>query len=250
MKHSFLLILLLSIFSCNFTIFALPALAQQAFEQEQNIRKLIVQKQQVNFVPAAGIAPASLEPLTLSANMRRPFLFFREQANHRLPLARLFIFLIIVAALAKILTPVLIKESNSQIQENFFSSIAYSLVYTTLVLTAARFAFQTPGEALVPLGIFCIGLVQASYVIGVSFAVNLFAAILTSKIFAKLNFSKPRACLVYALSLMLVALALTLITTLPEVWRFPRIGNRIVFLVAMIGLGGLIARLRTRPVAE
>jgi hypothetical protein len=102
----------------------------------------------------------------------------------------------------------------------------------------ARTSFRV--ETLAPMGILCIGLLQMSFLFGLAMAVNLLAA----KIDARIN-SKNNYWLSF-LSIMLASLLLTAVSTVPALGRLPRLGNRVLLTLAMMGAGSLVRSLKNR----
>ncbi len=184
----------------------------------------------------------NLTAVVLDPAMRRPFLFVREITNRKWPVGRFFVLLLLTAALAKLVVPEMVAGCLLRTREKFFVSVALALLYSTILLGTARVAFHTDGFE--PFALLAIALVQGGFVIGLALGANLFASILHQRF--TLNSKRIRSSFVYAFCLLLIVTLLTLISTVPELWRFPRIGNRVIILVAMIGLGGLICDLRLR----
>ncbi len=199
------------------------------------------------------LLPATAQPVTvqhdtaalmLDPALRRPFLFVREMINQKWPVGRFFILLLLTAGLTKLIIPGLVGGSLRRIRQKFFAAVACALLYSTILFSAARVAFHTTGFE--PLALLCLALVQGGFVVGLGLGANLFATILQLKFIGARQLSTVKNNLLYIVCLLAVVALLTLISTVPEIWRFPRIGNRVVILVAMIGLGGLICHFRLR----
>ncbi len=240
MRHLFsslAALIILSIFS------TLPVVAQLPFDTSQPQMRWTQ--------PEPNLGPVVLDPA-----LRRPFLFVREITNRKWPAGKFFVLLLLTASLAKLMTPEVVASCLLRMRQKFFVSVAFALLYSTVLLGAARVGFRTDGFE--PFALLCIGLVQGGFVVGLALGANLFASILHQRFNFGVGADWPdvaasvpklkriRYSLAYAFCLLLIVALLTLISTVPEFWRFPRIGNRVIILVAMIGLGGLICDLRLR----
>ncbi len=191
--------------------------------------------------------PDQGKPIVLDNNLRRPFLFFRDAINQSWPLGRLFFVTLLSACLAKLFAANMVAGALERCRRNFLICIASAFLYTTILLSLSRLAFQT--EALIPMALGCIALVQLSYIVGMGLGVNIFANIINgmiSKRFGQTSAGNKRSAIGCWLALFATVTVLTAISAIPELGRLPRLGNRLVVLVAIIGLGGLISDLRTK----
>ena len=191
--------------------------------------------------------PDQGKPIVLDNNLRRPFLFFRDAINQPWPLGRLFFITLLSACLAKIFAANMVAGALESCRRNFLICIASAFLYTTILLSLSRLAFQT--EALTPMALGCIALVQISYIVGMGLGINIFANIfndIASKRLGHPAKETKRSAIACWLTLFATATLLTAVSAIPELGRLPRLGNRLVVLVAIIGLGGLISDLRTK----
>ncbi len=191
--------------------------------------------------------PDQGKPIVLDNNLRRPFLFFRDAINQPWPLGRLFFITLLSACLAKLFTANMVAGALQSCRRNFLICITSAFLYTTILLSLSRIAFQT--EALIPMALGCIALVQISYIVGMGLGVNIFANIfndIASKRLGQTAKETKRSAIGCWLALFATVTILTAISAIPELGRLPRLGNRLVVLVAIIGLGGLISDLRTK----
>lgn len=191
--------------------------------------------------------PDQGKPIVLDNNLRRPFLFFRDAINQPWPLVRLFFITLLSACLTKLFAANMVAGALQSCRRNFLICIASAFLYTTILLSLSRIAFQT--EALIPMALGCIALVQISYIVGMGLGVNIFANIfndIASKRLGQTTKETRRTAIGCWLALFATATFLTAISAIPELGRLPRLGNRLVVLVAIIGLGGLISDLRTK----
>lgn len=189
-------------------------------------------------------------PIVLDNSLRRPFLFFREAINQPWKIGRLFFIIIISASLAKAFAGNLVAGAEERCRKKFWACLACAFIYTTVLLSLARTAF--PSEAMVPMALGCIALVQMSYIIGMGLGVNIFANTIHDLIGNQFG-PKEKTAKSTALSgwlgwiaLIATSIILTAVSTIPEIGKLPRIGNRLVVLVAIIGLGSLISDMRTK----
>lgn len=193
------------------------------------------------------LSPDESPPIVLDNNLRRPFLFFRDAINQRWPVGRLLFIMMLSACLTKIFAKRMIAGAQEHCRKNFLVCLASAFLYTTILLSVSRLAFQT--DALVPMALGCIAIVQISYVVGMGLGINIFASTLTDLVGKQLRQElkeTKKTILVSWFALAATALILTAIATIPDMGRLPRLGNRLVVLVAIIGLGGLISDMRTK----
>lgn len=189
-------------------------------------------------------------PIVLDNNLRRPFLFFRDAINQPWKIGRLFFIIIISASLAKLFAVNLVAGAQERCRKKFWASLACAFIYTTVLLSLARIAF--PIEAMVPMALGCIALVQISYIIGIGLGVNIFANTLRDLISNQFGRKEktPNGTSLSGwsgwIALIATSIILTAVSIIPEIGRLPRLGNRLVVLVAIIGLGSLISDMRTK----
>jgi hypothetical protein len=197
------------------------------------------------FLNRFNLAPDTSKPVEISGNVRRPFLFFRDSINRPWKPIRLFLLMVTFAALVGNLAPGAVRASAYQCRTNFFGALASAFLFTVLFLGCARFAFQN--EALVPLALLSIGIVQLGYIIGMGLGINVIAQVCYARLTDKKeSFSALGQRLTRAFLLIAISTGLTVLSLLGDIGRLPRLGNRLVILVAIIGLGGLVASLYSR----
>ncbi len=188
-----------------------------------------------------GLAPRTREkePTTIDGRVRHPLMFFAHVANRRWSVGPLFCFLFFVSAMLKVFLPGLTNLTTTRCRTNLYASLSSAFIYGTVIVTLIRFSFYN--DDLAPMGIFTFGLLQLSFALGSCLGTNLFAHNLYSFITRKGEPARlaPRA-LIYGICLTVVALVMTLVSTIPNLGQLPRVGNRMVMLVAALGLGGLV----------
>lgn len=186
-----------------------------------------------------GLAPQSSDlPLTLDSGLRRPFIFLRDTANKAWPPLLLFLGMTFMASTCRFAAPKLTSSCLECCRKNFLFTTAAGIFYSSLLMIMARTSFRV--ETLAPMGILCIGLLQMSFLFGLAMAVNLLAAKIDARINTKNNYWLS------FLSIMLASLLLTAVSTVPALGRLPRLGNRVLLTLAMIGAGSLVRSLKSR----
>lgn len=191
--------------------------------------------------------PEESPPIVLDNNLRRPFLFFRDAINQRWPLGRLFLIIMLSACLTKIFAKKMVAGAQERCRKNFLICLASAFIFTTILLSVSRLAFHT--DALVPMALGCIAIVQISYIVGMGLGINIFANTFSDLICNRLGHNSKetrKTILARWFALVVTTVILTAIAAIPELGRLPRLGNRLVVLVAIIGLGGLISDMRTK----
>lgn len=184
------------------------------------------------------------EPIMISGNVRRPFLFFRDSINKPWKPFKLFLMMIGLAAALGLLAPAAVRAATDKCRSRFFGSLAAAFIFTICLLTLARFAFQS--EALVPLALLSIGVVQFAYVLGIGLGINVICRILMVRLTDNKKLTALQKRLWSVGLVFAVSSSLALISMVGNLGRLPRLGNRLVILVAIIGLGGLLASLYSR----
>lgn len=186
-------------------------------------------------------------PIVIDNNLRRPFLFFRDAINQRWPLGRLFFILMLSAGLVKVFAKQMVAGAQERCRQNFLICLASAFIFTTILLSVSRLAFQT--DVLAPMALGCIAVVQLSYVVGAGLGVNILANRLSDQICKRLGQDSKvtrKKTLSNWFALIITVISITAISAIPEIGRLPRLGNRLVVLVAIIGLGGLISDMRNK----
>jgi len=179
------------------------------------------------------------DPIIISGEARRPLIFFRKMANQRWKIGGLFAYLFIVSAILKIFLPRLTWLATERCKGNYFSSLSAAFIYSTALTTLVRFSFAN--EALNAMGVFTFGLLQLSFALGSCIGVNLFAQNLYGFFASKKTPTSTTARVItYGVCLLVVGIVMTVISMVPNLGLLPRIGNRMVMLVAALGLGGLV----------
>lgn len=182
-------------------------------------------------------SPLSEEPLTFDSDLRRPFIFFREATNRSWPPILLFLIMLFMGSTLRFAAPGLTGSCINCCRKNFLVTAASGFFYTSILMILARSAFRV--ETLTPLGILCIGMLQLSYIIGLALSVDFLAAKLAARL--------PKHPVTAFLCILIVALALTLVSFIPALGKLPRLGNRILLTLAMIGIGSLVRHFK-KPV--
>jgi hypothetical protein len=189
---------------------------------------------------AATVEAADAEaPITINGGVRHPVIFFRQIANRRWAIGPLFSFLLFISALLKIFLPGLTGLATKRCQTNCYASLSAAFIYCTILIAIVRFGFNN--AELTAMGVFTFGLLQLSFALGCCLGINLFTQNLYSLATSKKEPSGTVAkVLIYGICLVAVAGTMTVISMIPNLGPLPRIGNRIVVLLAALGLGGLV----------
>jgi hypothetical protein len=178
-----------------------------------------------------------MRPLNLDGNLRRPFLFFRQAADRPFKPIILLSFLLLFGWVIGLAFPELQKTARQTCGRKFFPCLIHALLFSVLNMTLARLAFLN--ESLLPLGLFAMGLIQFAYALGLVTGVLILAEKFAD--LGKLSFKGKTAVLILLASLVIVGISL-----IGALGPIPRLGNRLVFLVALLGLGSLLESLREK----
>jgi hypothetical protein len=179
------------------------------------------------------------EPITIGGRVRHPVIFFAHVANRPWKIIPLFSFLFSIGGMLKLFLPGLTALVTKRCRTNLYASLSSAFLYGTVLITIIRFSFFN--DDLAPMGIYTFGFLQLSFALGLALGANLFAHNLYSLLTRKGEPAKMAArVLLYGLSLTVVALLLTVVSMVPSLGPLPRVGNRIIMLIAALGLGGLV----------
>jgi hypothetical protein len=195
------------------------------------------------FWSSPSAAPSNATPIAITTEVRRPLIYFRQMANRRWKIGALFAFLFCIGAGLKLFLPRLTEAAASRCQTNFFASLSSAFIFSTMAIVIIRFSFLN--DALSAMGLFTFGLLQLSFALGACFGVNALAqklyAITSNKVSKNADdLKKPARTALYALCLITVVTILCLVSMIPGFGALPRVGNRMVMLIAALGLGGLV----------
>lgn len=194
------------------------------------------------------------EPIMQSKEIRFPFIYFRKALNDKWQ-PRYFFPLLVFAALSfSFVAPGSLKAAVDNCRSNLPGCLAYSIIFTVLTMILTKAAFAAP--ALEPLGVVVMGLVELAYLLGLAVGTHSLAESLTEKCRALFAGKKAevscqqepeasigegrKACLIKISAVLLMAAVLSTLTLIPDLGRLPRLGNRLLVMLAMLGLGGLI----------
>ncbi|MBU6450287.1 MAG: hypothetical protein KGS72_00805 [Cyanobacteria bacterium REEB67] len=195
------------------------------------------------FWSSATPAPVNAEPIAITTEVRRPLIYFRQIANRRWKAGVLFAFLFLISAGLKLFLPRLTEAAACRCQTNFFASLSAAFIFSTMAITIIRFSFLN--DALSAMGLFTFGFLQLSFALGGCLGVNVLAqnlyAVTSNKVSKNPTELKPAARTgLYTLCLITVVTILCLVSMIPGLGPLPRVGNRMVMLIAALGLGGLV----------
>jgi len=210
----------------------------QLIAQEQSSRAAEMFTYWRDRAERVGAADAG-EPITIKGGVRHPVIYYSNIANRPWSLGPLFCFLFMVSALLKLCLPRLVTAATNRCRTNFFASLSTAFIYATVLITLIRFAFLS--EDLTAMGVFIFGLLQLSFALGSILSVNLFAQNLYNIVASK---KEPHGAavtvFVWGGCLVVAAAIITAISLIPMIGPLPRLGNRMVMLLATLGLGGLV----------
>lgn len=178
----------------------------------------------------------SPEPLVLNEQMRKPLRYFKEALDERWRPGGLFFFCLFISLSLSLLPLKTLQSARQTMRESVIKSLTCSFVYSFLLMVLARSSFQK--EALLPMGLFSMGILEVSYTLGLATGILALSDRLCEIL--KIKDGGKGSWWQRALTIVLTCLAVTLLSTIPGFAMLPRIGNRLVLLLAMLGLGGIL----------
>lgn len=196
--------------------------------------------------PGQQVKPAGLEAMlqqrawqrltqandvTFPKEIRYPFIYSRKALNLTWRPGFVFAIIMFMILVLRFFAPKSLKEATEKCREGIFLSLTAAFVFTAIVMTLTKAAFYS--DALSPLGLMLTGFTQLAYLVGIAVGANALALSLIEKIG-----KTSRKAELFALTITITLLSL--LALIPDLGPLPRIGNRLLGILAMLGLGGLI----------
>lgn len=196
--------------------------------------------------PGQQVKPAGLEAMlqqrawqrltqandvTFPKEIRYPFIYSRKALNITWRPGFVFAIIMFMILVLRFFAPKSLKEATEKCREGIFLSLTAAFVFTAIVMTLTKAAFYS--DALSPLGLMLTGFTQLAYLVGIAVGANALALSLIEKIG-----KTSRKAELFALTITITLLSL--LALIPDLGPLPRIGNRLLGILAMLGLGGLI----------
>lgn len=210
----------------GFGLFGLPGQAQDQRESQTKAAGLEAVLQQ-----RAWQRLTEANDVTFPKEIRYPFIYSRKALNLTWKPGFVFAIIMFMSLVLRFIAPKSLKESTEKCREGIFLCLTAAFIFTAIVMTLTKAAFYS--EALSPLGLLLTGFTQLAYLIGVAVGANAVALGLIDK----MGRSGRKAEL---MSLTITIALLSLLALIPDLGPLPRIGNRLLGILAMLGLGGLL----------
>jgi len=176
------------------------------------------------------------EPLVLNDHMRKPLKYFKEALDERWRPGALFFFCLFISFTLRLLPCKTLQTARKTMRASVIKSLTYSFIYSFLLMVLARCSFEK--EAMLPMGLLSMGILEVSYTVGLATGICALSDRLC-EIFKIKEETKSSRWLGYG-TVVLTCLAVALLSTIPGFAMLPRIGNRLVLLLGMLGLGGIL----------
>ena len=183
--------------------------------------------------------------INLDIKMKRPMIMFRETLNKRWRPIPVFLTVFLLALMVKLLPAGLRTAAILSTRSALIPSLSYALVFCAALTVLTRLAFQF--QSTVPLALLSLGIMELFFFVGMGLGVNLLCdrlcELLSEKTFPK--DSKKRKVM-GVLILLLASMLVAALSIIPGLGRLPRLGNRLLVFLAMLGSGGLLRALYKR----
>lgn len=248
----FVIVLGLAVCGCATTgagTFASPASTASSQASEPSTSAVSAVENINSKAASSGFAPPPVlnpEGMTAEDATLRPFLYWRAWANQKLPLYRVFFFLLFAVNIISVIAPRLVTDAREPYESKWFRCLGLGVLFFTIAPGAAgqmaRLGLFTPLATVI------IAFVQLTALAGLSVA----AQAIGDSIFRILHLNSiiKHPLLNRLASLCVGTLALSSISLIPGIGQMPRLGNRMLALVAAAGTGGLLMlfpKLKSRP---
>lgn len=208
---------------------------------------------QPSYTQPSGIQPAGIQPadnqykgflrmndnseISIKKEMRRPFMFFRQALNQKWRPGFFFVFVFMMTVAFRYVAAEFLLAAVKECRNNLFLSVAGALLFLVLTMTLAKVSFAVP--ELTPMGFLTMGLTEMAFVLGLCTGLQA----ICQKVYEHLaleNKSRVQARLLEILTMAGVCALATALTLIGSIGRLPPLGNRLVALLAMVGIGGLV----------
>ncbi len=174
--------------------------------------------------------------ISVKKEMRRPFMFFRQALNQRWRPGFFFVFVFMMTVAFRYIAGSFLLAAVKECRNNLFLSVAGALLFLVLTLTIAKVSFAVP--ELTPMGFLTMGLTELAFVFGLCTSLQA----ICQKIYESIGLEKKSRMQVRLLEISMMAVVCALaaaLTMIGDLGPLPRLGNRLLALLAMVGIGGI-----------
>jgi hypothetical protein len=179
------------------------------------------------------------EEIPMNDIRKRPYLRFRLALNRKPKVIACFFSLVLIGAIALFLSPADIFQARDFCRLKFLRSFGIGFAAALLILIVARPFFLC--EVGIPLAFALIAFLELGLVLGLVVAASLIGETVANALGAsRLLWLAERPSYRSLFYLIIGALTLAITLLIPGIGHFPRLGTRLVVLIAMAGCGALL----------
>lgn len=181
---------------------------------------------------------------------RAPLMAFRRWAYQSKPFVPAFLFSLFIGLVGTSFFPKNITVAQECCMKSFWRSLGRAFLAITVLVIFIRILILL--QVTVPLATVLVAVLQLAIISGLSVGISLLGDRIFCKTgLAKLSFMEEHPRWATFFRILIGSLLIALICQIPGIGRLPRIGIRIVVLIAILGLGGLLkTRFGNRSVSE
>ncbi|HEY9714771.1 MAG TPA: hypothetical protein V6C72_14985 [Chroococcales cyanobacterium] len=185
------------------------------------------------------LSDAEIEQLPREELARRPMLYWRWWSNQRPRPVLSFAILLIVSLIAVHFMPGNLAPAVQFCQSRFWRAMGSGILFSVLDLTVIRPLFIT--EICTPLAFLLLAVLQLLMLLGFAVVAHLLGnRVMVGLRLSKLAMFQERPGFSRSISVLCGTLILTLILLIPGIGHLPRLGARLVALLAILGMGALL----------
>ncbi len=176
----------------------------------------------------------------------RPFLYWRAWANLRLPVSRVISFLMFALTIINVSVPQIVAAAGVEYKNRWLRSFAIGVMFFTLGLIAAGSMVRMGLYG--PLGTLILAVVQLTSLVGLTISARSIGE--TTARLIRVDRLLKNPWLKGLSELWIGVLILAAISLIPGLGKLPRLGNRMLALLAAAGSGAflLALTLKSKPV--
>jgi hypothetical protein len=176
-----------------------------------------------------------LLPMAEKRAVGRPMLLWYHWANQRKPFGPSLVFLLFFSVTLSSLLPRWMSKSQVECKSHFWKSFLHGALVLAVAITSVRASLLTMIGW--PLAIICMGLVQLFVIAGLTVLVLSLGQSIGFHLKVEKWITRPDVRRLFCILIGAVVCAALL--QIPGVGILPRIGTRLVMLLAVVGVGGL-----------
>jgi hypothetical protein len=227
---------------CLFSLISLNCAPSQATPSQANYEGAVELTKSSDSLSAQGTSNSTKEDITQEDVTRRPLFYWRSWANQRLPFGRVLGMLLMVSLIINFFIEPKILQSGLLYRKKWLRCFGVGILFFTISLISA--GVMSRMGLFAPLGALLVGTVQLIGFVGLTIGAHAIGD--TTLKLTRLNDKLSKPWLKTLAKFSVGCLLLSLFVLMPGRGAFPRMGTRMLALVAAAGAGSFILAIRTK----